>query len=205
MSTYKFFYFDGRGRGEISRLILAAAEQKFDDIRYTEGEWPLHKSEMPLGQMPVLEVDGFKLPQSMTIARFLARQFNLAGKDNLEQAKIDAINDTAIDLLNKVGPIIWYQEDPEKSSSLKKFFAEELPKHLQNLEKLAKNFSNGSLFFVNNQLTWADLCVYDVLENVVDVDEKVLDQYPWLKSNREAVAVHPPISNYLKSRPKTSF
>ncbi|CAF1689329.1 unnamed protein product, partial [Adineta ricciae] len=51
----KLYYFDGRGRAE-----------------------------MPLGQMPVLDVDGAKLPQSMAIARFLSKKFQLAGKDNLE-------------------------------------------------------------------------------------------------------------------------
>jgi len=61
---------------------------------------------MPLGQMPVLEVDGVKLPQSMTIARFLAKQFGLAGKDNLEQAKVDVVVDTSIDLAVKLLPIL---------------------------------------------------------------------------------------------------
>jgi len=37
---------------------------------------------MPLGQIPVLEFDGTKLPQSMSITRFLAKQFQLAGRDN---------------------------------------------------------------------------------------------------------------------------
>ena len=205
MSTYKFYYFDGRGRGEISRLILTAAGQKFDDIRFSENDWPSYKAQMPLGQVPVLEVDGIKLAQSMSIARFLARQFNLAGKDNLEQAKIEIVADTASDLLNKLGPIIWYQEEPEKTTSLKKFFAEELPKHLQNLETLAKNYSNGGSFFVDNQLTLADLYVYDVLENAMEVDSSVLEKYPWLKKNRETVAAHPPIATYLKNRPKRPF
>jgi len=35
--------------------------------------------EMPFGQVPVLEVDGKMLCQSHTIARYLARQHNLAG------------------------------------------------------------------------------------------------------------------------------
>ncbi|CAF4027614.1 unnamed protein product [Rotaria sordida] len=61
---------------------------------------------MSLGQMRVLEIDDVKLPQSMTIARFLAHQFHLAGKNNLEQAKIEAVADTTTDLLNKFGPII---------------------------------------------------------------------------------------------------
>jgi len=57
----------------------------------------MHKAEMPLGQMPVLEFDGIKLTQSLSIARFLAKQFQLAGKDNFEQAKVDAVVDTIID------------------------------------------------------------------------------------------------------------
>ena len=32
-------------------------------------------SEMPFGQLPVLEVDGEKISQSLTIARFLAAEF----------------------------------------------------------------------------------------------------------------------------------
>lgn len=32
---------------------------------------------MPFGQMPVLEVDGKKLPQSKAIAMFLAREFSM--------------------------------------------------------------------------------------------------------------------------------
>ncbi len=79
MSTYKLYYFNVRGRGEIARLIFAAAGQQYEDIRYEHDQWPAHKAEMPLVQMPVLEVDGVKLPQSGAIARFLAKQSNLAG------------------------------------------------------------------------------------------------------------------------------
>ncbi|CAF2185006.1 unnamed protein product [Rotaria magnacalcarata] len=78
MSTYKLYYFNGRGRAEIARLIFAAAGEKVEDIRYEGSKWPSYKSKIPLGQMPVLEVDGVKLPQSMAIARFLAKQFDLA-------------------------------------------------------------------------------------------------------------------------------
>jgi prostaglandin-H2 D-isomerase / glutathione transferase len=72
-STYKLHYFNGRGRAEVSRLIFATVGQQFEDIRYESSEWPSYKSKMPLGQMPVLEVDEFKLPQSLSIARFLAK------------------------------------------------------------------------------------------------------------------------------------
>jgi len=72
MSTYKLYYFNGRGRAEISRLIFAAAGQKFEDNRYEREEWPSHKAEIPLGQTAVLEFDSVQLPQTLSIARFLS-------------------------------------------------------------------------------------------------------------------------------------
>ncbi len=53
---------------------------------------------MPLGQVPVLEYNGEVLCQSLTIARFLAKEFGLAGKTHLEQAQADMIIDTGNDL-----------------------------------------------------------------------------------------------------------
>ena len=82
MSSYKLYYFNGRGRAEIARLIFAAAGRAFEDIRYDHNEWKSHKPQMLLGQIPILEFNGIKLPQSLSIARFLAKQFQLAGRDN---------------------------------------------------------------------------------------------------------------------------
>jgi glutathione S-transferase len=205
MSTYKLYYFNGRGRAEIARLIFAAAGQKYVDIRYEHGEWPTHKGEMPLGQMPVLEFDNVKLPQSGTIARFLAQQFQLAGKDNLEQAKVDAVVDTIGDTMTKFLPARFEKDDVKKQELIKTFFADELPKHLQNLEVLAKLYGNGGPFFVGNQLTWADLLFYDVLQIFLELDADCLNNHSWLKQNRAEVEKQPKIAEYLKNRPKTAF
>jgi glutathione S-transferase len=211
MSTYKLYYFNGRGRAELSRLIFAAAGQQFEDIRYEGSQWPAHKSEMPLGQMPVLEVDGIKLPQSMSIARFLAKQFSLAGKDNLEQAKVDAVVDTSIDLATKLIPIHFQEDKEKKAAESKKFFSDELPKHLQNLEVLAKLYSHGGSFFVGNHLTWADLEIYDMLDfilrisNELQLDGNILQPYPWLQNNRQTVEKQANLAVYLKSRPPATF
>ncbi|CAF4016340.1 unnamed protein product [Rotaria sordida] len=194
-----------RGRAEVSRLIFAAASQKYEDIRYEIDEWPSHKAEMPLGQMPVLEFNGTKLPQSKSIARFLAKQFQLAGRDNFEQAKVDAVGDTIEDLLTKLTPVFYEQDESKKEELRKKYFGEELPKHLQNLDVLLKDFGNGGPFFVGNHLTWADLLFYDLFETILAMNENCLENYPRLKQNREEVEKQPKIAEYLKNRPKTQF
>ena len=205
MSTYKLYYFNARGRAEISRLIFAAAGQKYEDIRYEGDAWPTHKPEMPLGQVPVLEVDGVKLPQSITIARFLAKQFHLAGKDNFEQAKVDAVVDTITDAAMKLGPIRMEKDEAKKQELKKKFIGEELPKHLQNLEVLGKLYGNGGPYFVGNQLTWVDLFFHFFGENLLGMDGNCLDNHSWLKQNRAEVEKQPKIAEYLKNRPKTPF
>ena len=54
----------------------------------------------PCGVLPVLEYDGTTIAQSISIARFLAREFNLAGKNRAEEAQADMIVDCVSDVLN---------------------------------------------------------------------------------------------------------
>ena len=44
MAEYKVSYFPGKGNGEIMRLVLVIAEQKFEDERLTLDEWMKVKS-----------------------------------------------------------------------------------------------------------------------------------------------------------------
>ena len=55
---------------------------------------------IPWGQLPALEYDGKMLVQSISIARFVAREFGLAGKNNLEAAQADMLVDCMSDFGN---------------------------------------------------------------------------------------------------------
>ena len=51
----------------------------------------------PLGQIPILEVDGKVAHQSGAIMRYLARRFGLAGESDWETLLIDSVADTITD------------------------------------------------------------------------------------------------------------
>ncbi|CAF3019680.1 unnamed protein product [Rotaria socialis] len=204
-STYKLFYLNIRARAEVSRLIFAAAGQKFEDVRIERNDWLSNKNKMPLGQVPVLEYNGTKLPQSISIARFLAKQFQLAGRDNFEQAKVDAVIDTMNDAMLKFMPLRRESNETKRKEILEPFFTTQLPRHLQNLEILGKLYGDGGQFFVSKNLTWADLYFYDMMETMLYSNETCLNNFSWLKQNRTEVEKQPRIAEYLRQRPKSTF
>lgn len=55
---------------------------------------------MPLGQVPVLEVDGQQVHQSIAIARYVAKKVGLAGQNDWESLLIDVVVDTISDFSN---------------------------------------------------------------------------------------------------------
>lgn len=53
---------------------------------------------MPMGQVPVLEIDGKQYHQSRAIGRFIAKKGNLYGSDDFEAMEIDAVVDSIDDI-----------------------------------------------------------------------------------------------------------
>ena len=92
-----------------------------------------------------------KFQQSNTIARFLARRFNLAGKTDIEQAKAEMIIDHFNDL--KALYRNAYKEENEhlKSEKFTLFANDYLPNCISFLEKLLEQ--QNSQYLVGNDLT----------------------------------------------------
>jgi len=205
MSKYKLYYFYTRGRGEISRLIFLVAGVDYENIIYDKEKWPTLKAETPLGHVPVLEYEGTKLPQSMAIARFLAKEFGLAGRDNFEQAKVDAVSDTVLEGALKFIPARFETDEAKRKEMFTDYFTNVIPKLLQDLETLAKLYGDGGPYFVGGQLTWADLLVHDVFQTLLGLNEKFLDGHPWLQENREKINNHPNLIEHFKTRTYSPF
>ncbi|XP_019644787.1 PREDICTED: hematopoietic prostaglandin D synthase-like [Branchiostoma belcheri] len=202
MPSIKYTYFDGRGLGEVNRVILAAGGIKYEDVRLHESKWSGMKPTTPMGELPLLEVDGTTICQSNSIARYIAREAGLAGKSSLEQAKVDMIMEGARSLFDKAAQIFILPE-AEKAVRKKKLEEKEAPELLEYLNKLA----SGKGYFVGDQLTAADIALYVNYESVgsLTIALPSLDKYPNLKKVADNVKTNPGIANWLKERPVTTY
>lgn len=54
---------------------------------------------MPIGKVPVIDIDGVKYTHAIAILKFLANKFNLNGSSDLEALQIEGTAMTIYDLL----------------------------------------------------------------------------------------------------------
>ena len=55
-------------------------------------------ADTPFGQLPLVEIDGKKINQSIAVCRYLAKKVGLSGKNDWENLQIDALVDNIYDL-----------------------------------------------------------------------------------------------------------
>jgi len=208
MPNYTLTYFDIRGLAETSRWVLAVGGQAYNDVRVPrEGdraEWQKLKPTTPFGQLPTLEVDGVKLAQSNTIAHYLAREFGLAGKSNLEQARVSMIVDCVADVLKPVFTI-FTEKDETKKAEAKKKFEDDLKTQQKYFDQFLTDNKNTG-YFVGNSLTLADIVYAVGLERLNDGQfQSHLSEFPKLKQLNEKVRSNPKIAEWIAKRPVTPF
>ncbi|XP_038061212.1 glutathione S-transferase-like isoform X2 [Patiria miniata] len=111
MPCYKVVHFNGRGYAEPTRMLLALVGQEFEDVRHSTADWPKLKADVPLQQLPYMEVDGKIIPQSRAMHGFVAREFGLNGANNEETTQIDVVLSTLEDIRVPLGRILYYEKE----------------------------------------------------------------------------------------------
>ncbi|XP_012276500.1 glutathione S-transferase [Orussus abietinus] len=200
MTNYKLIYFDLTGLGEPIRFMLSYGGVKFEDKRINSEEWKELKPQIPMGQLPVLEIDGKKYYQSKAIGRFLAKKFDLYGSDEFEAMEIDAVVDT-IDDLRQALVSYTFEEDPDVKAKLKEKNSPKVPLFLEKLESLVER--NGG-YFVGGKLSWPDI-VFAAHSKFAShmLEGDVSKDHPELKKLTDKVLAIPNIKKYVDGRPDT--
>ncbi|KAI1712082.1 glutathione S-transferase 1 [Ditylenchus destructor] len=204
--SYKLHYFDVRGFGEPIRLFLHYHGLKFEDVRYPlinqpdQSKWQAMKPKCPQGKLPVLEVDGEMIGQSLAISRYLAKKHGLAGKDEWEQAKIDELADFTRDSFEEVhyyvAVVLGFKPGDNLSPGLiisdkAKLHAEVfLPAIEKNYPIFQKTLNeSGSGFAMKSGLTWVDFCLAEFIIMYNGFDAELAKKYPDLEKYAEKVLI----------------
>lgn len=131
--------------------------------------------------------------------RFLANEYNLAGRNNLERAQADEIVDTITDLMNTHIPAIMACKDEESKHPLVMRLRESAT---EMFDRLAKRLAGrGGQYFAGNALSWADLFFFafcEILENFLEKFE--LEDS--LADLRQRVGELPNIESWVRNRPQ---
>ncbi|XP_015270070.1 PREDICTED: glutathione S-transferase 3-like [Gekko japonicus] len=194
----KLYYFDGRGKMEPIRWLLAAAGVEFDEeFLETREQYEklLQDGDLLFQQVPMVEIDGMKMVQSRAILRYIAAKYNLYGKDLKEQALIDMYVEGTTDLM---GLILMYPflSSEDKKKQLATFVEKATKRYFPVYEKVLKD--HGQDFLVGNQFSWADI---HLLEAILMVEEKACDtlsEFPHLQAFKAKISNIPTIKKFLE-------
>mmetsp|Transcript_28410 Transcript_28410/g.46039 ORF Transcript_28410/g.46039 Transcript_28410/m.46039 type:complete len:196 (-) Transcript_28410:102-689(-) len=192
----KLTYFNGRGRAEAIRLLLAELNIEYEDgrVRSRDELKPLRDAGvLPFGQVPLLEVDGFVMVQSVSICRYLARTNGLYGKNPKSDFIADMVVDGIQDVLQKHSAAT-YAGDDKKDELLSKFRKEVLPTWLTYLQNIAAKAGVETEGYITGpDFSYADIILFDLLDRPwLDVSG-----YTALLSLKERIAARPNIAAYL--------
>lgn len=210
MAGITLYYFDLYARGELIRMIFTYHGVEFTDHRVAFAEWPeLSASGLAeFGNLPVLEIDGLKLVESRSIARYLCQKFGYYPSDFTDIYWVESVCDLKEDIFTAVAKAIW-TKDPE---TIAKVYSEDIPWWLQKIEARLIRNNGGDGWFVGNSITRADFEIFELLWDGLlrpGLNEKfggLLMATPKLDAFvKRFLETSQRLRDYLESRPKCDF
>ncbi|XP_056344330.1 glutathione S-transferase-like isoform X2 [Oenanthe melanoleuca] len=194
----KLHYFNGRGRMETIRWLLAAAGVEFDEC-FIEKKEDLTKLQndgsLLFQQVPMVEIDGMKLVQTRAIMNYIATKYNLCGKDLKERALIDMYVEGLFDL-NELLLMHVLQPADQKEQYFANMMDKAENRYFPVFEKVLKD--HGKDFLVGNQLSRADVQLLEVILMAEEYKPDILAKFSLLQSFKARMSAIPNIKKFLQ-------
>ncbi|XP_075189835.1 glutathione S-transferase Mu 4-like [Anomaloglossus baeobatrachus] len=194
-------YWDIRGLGHAIRLLLEHTGTPYEEKRYVEGDdadndksqWLNEKEKLGLDfpNLPYLLDGDVKLTQSNTILRYIGNKHGLCGNTEHEKTFISLFENEAMDFRMQIALISY---NP-KFEELKGPYLEKLPTVLARYSR----FLGDKHWFVGNQITLADILIYDALDQHKILAPTCLKNFSNLQDFLTRFEALPAIAAYLKT------
>ena len=202
MSQLKLSYFDfPGGRAEPARLALHIGGIAFEDDRFKPADFGEVRKGTPLGQVPVLTIDGVQVTQSDAITRYAGKLAGLYPQDPYQALLCDEILAGVEDITIKVGASFGMTGDALKEARTA-LVNGPLPQYLRWLQD--RLTAAGGEYFADGRLTVADLKVFVHVRglnsgNLDHVPTDLVERAaPLLNKHLQRVATTPSIAAYYK-------
>jgi glutathione S-transferase len=199
MPNLKLTYFNAPGRAEPVRLVLRMAGVAFEDHRVDFAGFTAlrERGALPLGSVPILEVDGLVLTQTAAMLRYAARvgAADLYPSDPLEALVVDSAIDTVNDTLAHALTPSMFERDHDKKLEMRKAFAEgPMARAFHYLEGLIAR--SGGPLLLGTRLSIADLLIGNQIAQIASdrldgLSRASLEPYPRLVALYDAFLTHP--------------
>ncbi|KFV94787.1 PREDICTED: glutathione S-transferase-like [Eurypyga helias] len=194
----KLHYFNGRGRMETIRWLLAAAGVEFEEC-FLETKDDLIKLQkdgsLLFQQVPMVEIDGMKMVQTRAIGNYIATKYNLYGKDLKERALIDMYVEGVIDL-NELLMTHPFQPADKKEQHFASIVDKATNRYFPVFEKVLKD--HGQDFLVGNRFSRADVQLLETLLMAEEYKPDILAKFPLLQSFKARISNVPTIKKFLQ-------
>lgn len=201
MPSLRLTYFDAPGRAEPIRVALRIAGLPFVDRRLKFPEFLEAKArgELPLGAVPVLEVDGFRIVQTAAILRYVARigDRSLYPEDPWAALLVDSALDSFNDTLSHALLPSLFERDPAKKLAMRaELAAGPMARVMAYVEGLVER--SGGPFVAGQAMSIADLVIaLQVVEieagRLDGLGPEYLDAYPRVRALAAAYRAEPRI------------
>nr|XP_060644416.1 glutathione S-transferase A4-like [Anolis sagrei ordinatus] len=194
----KLTYFNGRGRMESTRWLLAAAGIEFEE-EFVETKEQYEKlckdGALLFGQLPLVEMDGMNLVQTRAILNYIAGKYNLYGKTLKDRAHIDMYVEGTMDLFQMI--LMFPFTPPEqKEKQAATIFEKATTRYFPVYEKALK--THGQEFLVGNSLSYADVQLLEAILAIEEIKPDVLAQFPKLQAFKARISNIPTIKKFLQ-------
>ncbi|NXL62634.1 GSTA1 transferase, partial [Chordeiles acutipennis] len=194
----KLHYFNGRGRMETIRWLLAAAGVEFEES-FLETKDDLIKLQkdgsLLFQQLPMVEIDGMKMVQTRAILNYIAAKYNLYGKDLKERALIDMYVEALMDL-NELLMSHVFQPADKKEQHFANMMDKATNRYFPVFEKVLKDHRQD--FLVGNHFSRADVQLLEILLMAEECKPDILAKFPLLQSFKSRISNIPTIKKFLQ-------
>lgn len=194
-AVLKLYDLGTSNESDVIRLVLTFGDVAFKEKRLNENQWMETKQCLPILRL----ASKTKIFQRDVILRYLARELNIYGTNSTDQVVVDTVLDIVRSFDEYISPGNRNTTNAEQvKQHRQEFLARHGQSYLERLEQVFETYPHRGPFYLGSRISLADLIVYHTLNDFIQIDAKLIDQYSHLKAARHRLSKHSQLNHFYQ-------